>query len=88
MDLYPNCKPRGKGRFDPDYLPFKLGQALPVGAVAVVVGEMEVANPYGGKADVGQALEVTLANGTIVPAYRRGEKFAICQNFAYKAKVL
>lgn len=78
-------KPRGKGRFDPMYLAYRFGgPAIPEGSSMEVVGSFVGFDEHG-KSITYEAIEVTLASGIVVPAYRRGEGWNICQNLAFKA---
>lgn len=40
----------------------------------------------GGQFAQAQALECTLDDGTLIPAYRLGSKWSICTNFAYTVR--
>jgi hypothetical protein len=57
--------------------------ALPEGATYKVVGKFK-GRTSAGQEKMFQAIEVTY-NGWIVPAYRQGPRYKVCQNFAYKA---
>lgn len=81
----PKIQPRGKGRFDPSYLPVSVLGLLPAGATMEIVGSFQGNTDIPGERVLYETIEVTLANGIVVPAYRRGVGYCICQNMAFKA---